>query len=188
MDMKLLQYLLLSAIFLFSIQNIEVRGQMSDIPLRAAEDVPGAIRIGQIAPDLVFESPAGDSISLYSLRGKMVLVDFWAAWCPPCRKDNPYLVNIYRKYKDSEFVNASGFTIYSVSLDRDRESWIGAIEQDSLEWEYHVSDLKGRQTATTVEYEVGSIPFNVLIDGDGIIQAVGLRRHYLDNKLHELLK
>lgn len=186
--MKLLQYILFLAIVLISAGNNEVRSQSSDIPLRAAEDVPGAIRIGQEAPDLAFESPAGDTLSLFSLRGKMVLVDFWAAWCPPCRKDNPYLVDIYRKYKDSEFENGSGFTIYSVSLDRDRESWIGAIEQDSLEWEYHVSDLKGRQTATTVEYEVGSIPFNVLIDGDGIIQAVGLRRHYLDNKLSELLK
>lgn len=168
--------------------NQLVRGQLSDIPLRAAEDAEKSLRIGQLAPDLLLESPGGEKISLYSLRGKMVLIDFWAAWCPPCRRDNPYLVEIYRKYMDREFVNGSGFTVYSVSLDKNRENWIAAIEKDSLEWEYHVSDLKGRESAAAIEYEVRSIPVNYLIDGDGIILAVGLRRHYLDDKLHELLK
>jgi hypothetical protein len=97
-------------------------------------------------------------------------------------------VDIYRKYKEREFVNGSGFTIYSISLDKDMDNWIAAIEKDSLEWEYHVSDLKGRESAAVLDYEVGSIPFNVLIDGEGVIQAVGLRRHYLDNKLNDLLQ
>jgi len=194
--MKHTPYIILAAIFLLFCGIPGVNGQQSEdpvqeqyeIPLRAAEDVPRAISIGQSAPDIILESPTGEAISLYSLRGKMVLIDFWAAWCAPCRKDNPYLVDIYRRYRDREFVNGSGFTIYSVSLDRSRESWTAAIAQDSLEWEYHVSDLKGRQSAAVTDYEISSIPANVLIDGNGIIQAIGLRRHYLDDKLHELLK
>jgi len=186
--MKLKYNIILAAFFLLIFGNSEVKGQLSDAPLRAAEDVGKAISIGQNAPDIVLDSPTGEKISLHSLRGKMVLIDFWAAWCGPCRRDNPYLVDIYRKYKDKEFVNGSGFTVYSVSLDRDRESWIEAIEKDSLEWEYHVSDLKGRQSAPVTEYEISSIPFNALIDGSGTILAVGLRRHYLDDKLNELLK
>jgi thiol-disulfide isomerase/thioredoxin len=168
--------------------NNGVRAQLSDIPLRAAEEKAKAISIGQIAPDIVLESPKGEKISLQSLRGQLVLIDFWAAWCGPCRRDNPYLVNIYRKYMDREFVNGTGFTVYSVSLDKKRENWVAAIAQDSLEWEYHVSDLKGRQSAAAAEYEVQSIPANVLIDGNGTILAVGLRRHYLDDKLNEYLK
>ena len=186
--MKHTYFSILGILFLLFYVNNEVRAQYSDIPLRAAEDVESTISIGQSAPEIVLESPSGEQIPLSSLRGKVVLIDFWAAWCPPCRKDNPYIVDIYRKYKDREFVNGSGFTIYSVSLDRDKEDWIAAIEKDSLEWEYHVSDLKGRQSDATSEYEISSIPFNVLIDGEGTIQAVGLRRHYLDNKLNELLK
>jgi thiol-disulfide isomerase/thioredoxin len=188
MNMKLTHYTVLAAFFLLSCGNKELRAQHSNIPLRAAEDAEQAIRIGRKAPELVLDSPSGEKISLDSLRGQMVLIDFWAAWCGPCRRDNPYLVDIYRKYKDREFVNGSGFTIYSVSLDKNRENWLAAIEHDSLEWEYHVSDLKGRQSTAVRDYEVRSIPFNVLIDGNGIIQAVGLRRHYLDNRLNEMLK
>lgn len=185
--MKFTHYIIFATIFLF-IGNKGVMAQMSDIPLRAAEEKAKAISIGQVAPDIVLESPTGEKISLESLRGKLVLIDFWAAWCPPCRKDNPYLVDIYRKYMDKEFVNGTGFTVYSVSLDKDREKWIAAIKQDSLEWEYHVSDLKGRESAPVIEYEVSSIPANVLIDGNGTILAVGLRRHFLDDKLSEYLK
>ena len=82
---------------------------------------------------MMLESPDGEMISLSSLRGKIVLIDFWAAWCPPCRRENPNLVKLYHQYKDKEFVNGSGFTIYSVSFDRKREDWTAAIEQDSLD-------------------------------------------------------
>ncbi len=174
--MKAAHYIILVTIFLLS---SGAKGQA---------EVETGIHIGQRAPDLVLESPAGEKISLSSLRGQMVLIDFWAAWCGPCRRENPNLVNTYRQYMDKEFVNGSGFTIYSVSLDKSKESWVAAIDKDSLEWESHVSDLKGWKSAPAIEYEVTSIPANTLIDGNGIIISVGLRGRYLNDKLKELLK
>ena len=186
--MKGTHYIILATIFLLSCGAREVKGQISEDLLKVRDEVEIGIHIGQKAPGLVFESPAGEKISLSSLRGQMVLIDFWAAWCPPCRRENPNLVNTYHQYMDKEFENGSGFTIYSVSLDKKKEDWIVAIEKDSLEWTSHVSDLKGRQSAAAVEYEVGAIPLNFLLDGDGIILAVGLRGSALEERLKELLK
>ena len=153
-----------------------------------AEEVSVGIDIGDRAPELVFPSTEGEKISLSSLRGKMVLVDFWAAWCSPCRVENPKLVRIYKKYRDEEFVNGSGFTIYGVSLDNSKQDWVSAIEKDGLIWENHVSDLKGWQSVPAAMYGVMAIPMNFLLDGDGIIVARGLRSEYLENKLKELVK
>ncbi len=186
--MKAVQYIILATIFLLSFSTRGVKGQQSEDFFRAAEKKETGARIGQLAPELILESPSGEKISLSSLRGQMVLIDFWAAWCGPCRRENPNLVNTYRQYADKEFENGSGFTIYSVSLDKNMEAWTAAIEKDSLEWESHVSDLKGWQSAAAVKYKVQSIPVNYLLDGDGIILAVGLRGHYLDDKLKEFLK
>lgn len=186
--MKARHYTILAAIFILSFVSKEAMGQPE---LFAAEEhVKGEIglHIGQEAPDLILETPEGEMISLSSLRGKIVLIDFWAAWCPPCRRENPNLVKLYHKYKDKEFVNGSGFTIYSVSLDRKMEDWTAAIEMDSLGWESHVSDLKGRESAAIADYEVRSIPFNTLIDGDGIILSVGQRGSLLEDKLKEFVK
>jgi len=186
--MKARHYTILAAIFLLSFVSKEAMGQPA---LFAAEDPDKGgigLHIGQEAPDLILESPDGEMIALSSLRGKLVLIDFWAAWCPPCRRENPNLVKLYRQYMDKEFVNGSGFAIYSVSLDKKREDWTAAIEMDSLEWKSHVSDLKGRESAAVAEYEVRSIPFNTLIDGDGIILSVGQRGSLLEEKLKEYLK
>jgi thiol-disulfide isomerase/thioredoxin len=186
--MKAIKYIVLTTIFILSIGIKGVKGQPSLVPAKEPTEVKTGIHIGDRAPDLMLESPTGEMISLSSLRGKLVLIDFWASWCGPCRRDNPSLVNLYLEYKDKEFVNGSGFTFYSVSLDKNKEDWIAAIEADGLEWESHVSDLKGRQSVAAAKFEVQSIPFNTLIDGDGIILAVGLRGSFLETRLKDFLK
>ena len=139
------------------------------------------ISIGNTAPELNFPDVNGNNISLSSLRGKIVLLDFWASWCGPCRKENPFVVNLYNKFKNE------GFDIYSVSLDNDKNKWINAIKQDGLVWKNHVSDLNGWQSAGAAKYMVRSIPQTFLIDENGTIIDIGLRGEALEKKLNELL-
>ena len=186
--MKVTHYIILAVMVLILGGTMEIQAQPVLAPAKEPTGIQTGLHIGNRAPDILLASPTGEKIALSSLRGKMVLIDFWAAWCPPCRRENPNLVRLYRHYKDQEFVNGSGFTVDSVSLDKNMEDWTAAIETDSLEWEYHVSDLKGRQSELTGLYEVWSIPFNTLIDGDGIILAVGERGTALENKLKQYLK
>jgi len=135
--------------------------------------------VGAEAPELAFPTPTGEVLKLSDLRGKVVLVDFWASWCGPCRRENPNVVRLYKKYKDQ------GFEILGVSLDRKKDKWVGAIEKDGLEW-YHISDLKGWQSKAASTYGVSSIPQTVLLDREGKIIARNLRGEVLAKALDEL--
>jgi thiol-disulfide isomerase/thioredoxin len=142
-------------------------------------------RIGNKAPEMVYKTPAGKDLSLSQVnKGKMVLIDFWASWCGPCRMENPTVVRAYQKFKDARFNDGSdGFTVFSVSLDRDPEKWKQAITQDGLEWPNHVSDLMSWKSAAAAQYGINSIPANYLIDQNGVILATGLRGPALEAEL-----
>ena len=139
------------------------------------------VQVGSVAPDFTLPDVDGNPVSLSSFRGKYVLVDFWAAWCPDCRKENPNIVAAWDKYKDKNFA------VLGVSLDRNRDQWLAAIEKDGLKWT-QVSDLKYWSSDAAVLYCIRWIPMSFLIDPEGKIIAVGLEGEELHNKLEELLK
>ncbi len=146
------------------------------------------LKIGNKAPDLILFSPDGDSIKLSDLKGKIVLVDFWASWCGPCRRENPYVVKAYKKFKNKSFEGGDEFTVFSVSLDRNKDRWLHAIKKDKLNWPYHGSDFKGWNSEAAIKYNIRGIPDNYLINGEGIIVAKQLRGKKLINTLDNLLK
>jgi peroxiredoxin len=139
------------------------------------------VQVGSEAPDFTLPDVNGNPVSLSSFRGKYVLVDFWAAWCPDCRKENPNIVSAWKKYKNKNFA------ILGVSLDRNRDQWLAAIEKDKLTWT-QVSDLKYWSSEAAVLYCIRWIPMSFLIDPEGKIVAIGLEGEELHNKLEELLK
>lgn len=156
-------------------------------PKSTEKTIITGLAVGNRAPELAFSNPDGKIIPLSSLRGKLVLIDFWASWCPPCRRENPRVVSIYQHFKDKKFTRGNGFTIYSVSCDKERNAWINAIKSDNLSWENHVSDLKGWESEAVNIYRVNEIPSNYLIDGEGIILAQNIRGQQFSLYLESLL-
>lgn len=164
---------------------VAFKSQCAAVP--AAEPVVG-LNLGNIAPEIEQPNPQGKTVALSSLRGKLVLIDFWASWCGPCRHENPVVRAAYDKYKDRTFGQALGFTIYSVSLDVNPLAWQAAITADGLVWESHVSDLQGWNSAPAALYGVTGIPVNYLINERGIIISKSLRGTDLLDFLEKLSK
>ena len=160
--------------------STEVTNLEKQIARSQAQD---KIKVGEVAPDIALPNPDGEVMKLSDLKGKVVLLDFWASWCGPCRRANPHVVKTYNKYKDK------GFTVFSVSLDRPGQSerWMRAIEQDKLTWPFHVSDLKYWNSAPAATYGVRGIPKTFLIDKNGVIASTTVNPYQLDGELEKLL-
>jgi peroxiredoxin len=137
--------------------------------------------IGQKAPEIALPDQNGDTLKLSSLQGKYVLVDFWAKWCGPCRRENPNVVKAYHK------CNGNNFEILGVSLDRSKSDWLQAIQEDQLVWK-HVSDLKYFNSQAALDYNINAIPFSILVDPNGVIIAKNLHGSELDKKLTEIFR
>ena len=150
------------------------------VALKEKVDILYSVAIGKVAPDFTLNDTTGTPITMSSFKGKYLLVDFWAAWCGPCRRENPNNVSLYADYKDK------GFEILGVSFDNKREDWVKAINDDGLTWP-QVSDLKGWNSEAGKLYGVSSIPHTVLLDKEGVIVAKNLRAEELRTKVAELL-
>ena len=137
------------------------------------------VAVGAVAPEIALPNPNGVVTKLSSLRGKYVLVDFWAKWCGPCRAENPNVVKAYNKFK------SKGFEVFGVSLDKNKADWVNAIAEDGLAWT-QVSDLKYFESEAAATYNIIGIPFSILLNPDGVIIAKNLRGKALDDKLEDI--
>ena len=145
------------------------------------------LNIGDKAPEINLPNLKGDTIKLSSFREKIVLIDFWGTWCSPCVKEQPKLVELYRKYKNSVFTSGNGFEIYGVSLDNKKKSWESIINKYKINW-IQVSDLQFWASPVAKEYDLQELPYNLLIDGKGVIIAKNLHGAELEKALKRILK
>ena len=175
----------LSAAYLKRYKDSPIAQNMAQqiVQIEASYNQYKAVNSGSnTAPEIALNNPDGKQIKLSSLRGQYVLIDFWASWCAPCRKELPNVVKLYNQYK------SKGFTVYSVSLDKDIAAWKKAIQDDKLTWPSHVSDLLGWESELPTLYGFQGIPHTVLIDKEGKIIESGLRGESLEQKLKEIFK
>lgn len=147
------------------------------------------VKAGQKAPELVYNGPDGKPVKLSEInKGRVVLLDFWASWCRPCRAANPQVVKLYKEYSNKKFKNAKkGFTIVSVSLDQNKEAWIGAIKADGLEWPNHMSDLGGWQSGAASTYGIQFIPQAFLLGPDGKVIGWYMSAEQAEEDIKKLL-
>jgi len=163
------------------VDRMEQQAKAGQLQEEQQAKLDNLIPVGSEAPDFSQASPEGKQIALSDLRGKVVLIDFWASWCRPCRMENPNVKKVYDRFHNK------GFEILGVSLDKDKSAWTGAIKQDGLPWK-HVSDLAFWNNAVAQQYGVSSIPYTVLVDRDGKVLAKNLRGPALEAKLAEIFK
>lgn len=158
--------------------------------LASAQERLTNVQVGDQAPEIVMSGPDGTVLRLSQLKGKVVLVDFWASWCRPCRMENPHVRHVFHSYKDRVFTNGNGFAVFSVSLDRvgGGDAWKKAIEQDSLDWKWHVGAVETGENGAAEEYGARFIPTNVLIDGTGKVIGKDLHGDQLEQLLDSLLE
>lgn len=178
MKNKAIRFIILSCVFVFCTFLASAQNGSTAIGLK----------VGNKAPEIIENDVNGKPLKLSSLQGKVVLIDFWASWCGPCRRENPTVVAAYQKYKNTKFKVGDGFAVFSISLDDNKNSWEAAIKADNLDWPYHVSDLKKWSSKYAQVYRINSIPSNLLIDGDGVIMGKNIRGPMLEKILEQLKK